>query len=343
MITPEIKKMYDILVAFLGDSKGDLDGTLQLQFSCPRCQEREGSQEENKYHLEVNLAKGFYNCWKCSSIDDSMHGSVYKLIRKYGNSSLLKDYKEAVYAFRESSLYKIKFDKTDFQLDYEDLIDEGLDFPKGYTPFKKGVHENTLAFKYLQSRGIDWPIIEDYHMGFTTYQQDKKSLSNRIILPSFDAYGDMNYWTGRDFTGNKKRQRYFNPYVERKDIIFNEEKVEWNADITLVEGPFDSIVVPNSIPLLGKNLTEEYKLYQSLYWKANANINIMLDGDAIETSKKLYKLLDNGRLKGKIRFVYIPVDENDLDPSKIFQLWGRKGIISFLRTAKKLSEKDLLM
>ena len=100
MIAPEIKKMYDILVAFLGDSKGDLDGTLQLQFSCPRCQEREGSQEKNKYHLEVNLAKGFYNCWKCSSIDDSMHGSVYKLIRKYGNSSLLKDYKEAVYAFR---------------------------------------------------------------------------------------------------------------------------------------------------------------------------------------------------------------------------------------------------
>ena len=69
----------------------------------------------------------------------------------------------------------------------------------------------------------------------------------------------------------------------------------------------------------------------------------MLDGDAIETSKKLYKLLDNGRLKDKIRLVYIPVDENDLDPSKIFQLWGRKGIISFLRTAKKLSEKDLLM
>lgn len=111
----------------------------------------------------------------------------------------------------------------------------------------------------------------------------------------------------------------------------------------MVEGPFDSIVVPNSIPLLGKNLTEEYKLYQSLYWKANANINIMLDNDAIETAKKLYRLLDNGRLKGKIKFVYIPSDDNDLDPSKIFQLWGRKGIVTCLRSATQLSEKELLI
>lgn len=115
MIAPEIKKMYDILVCFLGKSKSDIDDTLQLQFSCPHCQEREGSKEKNKYHLEINLAKGFYNCWKCSSIDDSMHGSVYKLIRKYGTPDLLKGYKEAVYAFRESSLYKIKFDKMIFK------------------------------------------------------------------------------------------------------------------------------------------------------------------------------------------------------------------------------------
>lgn len=342
MIIPEIKKMYDILVCFLGPSKSDLDDTFQLQFSCPHCQEREGTKERHKFHLEVNLVKGFYNCWKCSSIDDSMHGSIYKLIRKYGNSNLLKDYKEAIKSFRESSLYKIKFEANDFQVDYEDLIDEGLDFPKGYTLLKQGIHDNTPAFKYLQERGIDWPIIEDYHIGYTKYQEDNKSLSNRIILPSFNAYGNINYWTGRDFTGNKKRQRYFNPYVERKDIIFNEDKVQWNADITLVEGPFDSIVVPNSIPLLGKSLNEKYKLFQDLYWKSHANINIFLDGDAIETAKKIYKLLNSGRLKGKIRYIYIPVDERDLDPSKIFQVWGRNGIIQFLRSAQKINENQLL-
>ena len=342
MIAPEIQRMYDILVSFLGNSKSPLNDSLQLQFSCPRCQNREGHREQYKYHLEINLAKGFYNCWKCSSIDDSMHGSVYKLIRKYGTESLLKDYKETVKQFKDSALYQIHFTSDDFQDDYADTLEEQLDFPNGYTKFQKGVNDNTRAFQYLQKRGIDWPIIDFYHIGYVSYHENNKKTSNRIILPSFDQYGKLNYWTGRDFTENKKRQRYDNPKVDRKNIIFNEDKIQWNADITLVEGPFDSIVVPNSIPLLGKGLTQEYLLYSKLFERAHANINIFLDGDAIETAKSIYKLLNNGRLRDNIRFIYVPIDERELDPSKIFQLYGRNGIISFLNTAKIINEQDLI-
>lgn len=339
MLPLEIKRMYDILVSFLGDSKSGLDESLQLQFSCPKCQERDGTQERNKYHLEVNLAKGLFHCWKCSSIDENMQGTIYKLIRKYGNSELLRQYKDAVNEFKQTSLYELKFTEDDFAGDYADLIDDGLALPKNYVKFQKGVNDKTRAFQYLQKRGIDWPIIEDFHIGYTTYQEDNKKGSNRIILPSFDKYGDLNYWTGRDFTGNDKRQRYDNPKVDRKSIIFNEEKVVWNADITLVEGPFDSIVVPNSIPLLGKQLNDEYKLYHELFEKANANINLFLDGDAIETTKKLYSTLNQGRLRDRIRLIYVPVDENDLDPSKIFQLWGRNGIVKFINSAKKINNE----
>ena len=90
-------------------------------------------------------------------------------------------------------------------------------------------------------------------IGYTTYDTTQKQVSSRIIIPSFNEYGELNYWTGR-FTKLKHRQKYYNPIIERKDIIFNEEHIQWDADITLVEGPFDHIVVPNSIPLLGKAL-----------------------------------------------------------------------------------------
>lgn len=339
MLPLEIKRMYDILVSFLGESKSGLDESLQIQFSCPKCQERDGYQERNKYHLEVNLAKGLFHCWKCSSIDENMQGTVYKLIRKYGNDELLRQYKNAVNEFKKSSLYQLKPQDYEFTEDYSDAIGDEITLPKNYVKFKKGVNDKTRAFQYLQKRGIDWQIIEDYHLGYTTYDENNKKGSNRIILPSFDRFGELNYWTGRDFTNNDKRQRYDNPKVDRKSIIFNEEKVVWNADITLVEGPFDSIVVPNSIPLLGKQLNDEYKLYHELFDKANANINLFLDGDAIETTRKLYNTLNTGRLKDKIRMIYVQIDENDLDPSKIFQLWGRNGIIKFINSAKKLSNK----
>jgi len=336
MLPPEIVRMYDILVSFLGDSKSGLDDSLQLQFSCPKCQEREGSGERNKYHLEVNLSKGLFNCWKCSSIDEDMKGSIYKLIRRYGNQDLLRQFKDAVSEFRQSSLFQLRFSQDEFSEEVTETFDGRVEMPSGYVKFQKGVNDRTRAFEYLQKRGIDWPLIEDFHLGFTGYSQNDKKGSNRIILPSFDRNGDVNYWTGRDFTGNDKRQRYDNPKVDRKSIIFNEEKVEWNADITLVEGPFDSIVVPNSIPLLGKQLNDEFYLYHELFRRVNAGITIMLDSDASDTAVRLYRTLDQGRLKDRIRLVSIPVDENDLDPSKIFQLWGRKGVVHFLNSAKKL-------
>lgn len=338
MIPIEIRRMYDILVSFLGNSKNGLDDTYQLQFSCPKCQDRDGIQERHKFHLEVNLTKGLYHCWKCSSIDEGMQGSVYSLIRKYGNPQLLKEYKEAINEFKKTSLYELKFSKEDFQGDYEDMEDEGVMLPKGYVKLQKGISEDTRAFRYLQERGVGWPVIEDFHIGFTGYSSSDKSVSNRVILPSFNEYGELNYWTGRDFTGNEKRQRYYNPKVDRKSIIFNEDKVVWNADITLVEGPFDSIVVPNSIPLLGKQLNDEYKLYHSLFKRANANILLWTDNDAIETARFIYRSLNQGRLKNRIKIIEPIMGK---DPSEIYQKYGYRGIISCLSMAKRIAESEL--
>jgi hypothetical protein len=339
MIAQEIENLYNILVSFLGPSKCELDETFQLQFSCPHCQERDGSGEKLKFHLEVNLQKGVYQCWKCASVDDSMKGSVYKLIRKYGNKNLLRDYKKNIKALRESSLYQIQFSSEDFDLDHEDKEIQGLELPQYYQKFREGIDDNTPAFKYLQKRGLNWAVINEYDLGFTTYHSDNKSLSNRVILPSFDRYGEINYWTARDFTNNPKRQRYFNPVVERKKIIFNENKIQWNADITLVEGPFDHLVVPNSIPLLGKSLNPQFELYHELISNCKANCNIFLDADALSTVKTLYKTLNETNLKGRVR--YIPI-KGDFDPSKVFEMYGKRGIITCLRRARPFLEEELI-
>ena len=46
-------------------------------------------------------------------------------------------------------------------------------------------------------------------------------------------------------------------------------------------------------------------------------------------------MLNHGKLYNKIR--YIPVS-NYLDPSKIFELYGYKGIVNHLKCAEKISE-----
>lgn len=330
-----INKLQNILSSFLGKPKGDITSNYQLQFPCPRCIENKGESENRKYNLEINLQKGVFQCWSCVSADEDMHGSIYKLIKMYGNNTILNEYRETIKSFKESELYKLKFNKEDFNFDYQKIENKELILPSTYHKFKENGKNPPKALEYLFKRNIGWDIINQFDLGFTAYDENNKQLSSRIIIPSYNEVGELNYWTGRDFTKLEFRQKYFNPKVERKDIIFNEDKISWDSDVNLVEGPFDHLVVPNSIPLLGKKISRDFKIYSALNTKCNANVNIFLDGDAFEAVKEIYSLLNHGRLYGKIR--YIPVNK-DLDPSEIYEKYGNKGIIDHLKYATKIKE-----
>jgi hypothetical protein len=52
----------------------------------------------------------------------------------------------------------------------------------------------------------------------------------------------------------------------------------------------------------------------------------------------LYKKLDFGKLRGRIKICKCPMD---YDPSKIFETLGAKGIVKLLRGARHLTEKEL--
>ena len=340
----ELEKLYNILTVFLGESKsGYSEGQMQYQFPCPHCIEKYGFQEARKYNLEVSFTKGgVYQCWKCSSEgDDLMHGSIKKLIRLFGNEKLLNEYVNVIHSIRDSELYKLHFSDFDRTI----IEKEELKLPSSFKFFNKNERNNYGALKYLQNRGINWDIIEKYKIGYTEREEENKKGSFRVIVPSYNALGELNYWVGRDYLPpreNSFRIKYDNPKVEKKDIIFNEDKIQWDADITLVEGVFDHIVVPNSIPLLGKALNKDYKLYWELITRLSGNkntvINLWLDNDALETAKQIYSLLNHGDLYGRIRLI-----ETDLgkDPSEIYEKYGYRGIAKCLQNAKKILEHEI--
>ena len=336
----ELEKLYNILAVFLGEAKNGFDeNNYQYQFPCPNCIERDGWMEARKYNLECNIQLGKYHCWKCDAIDEHMSGNIVSLIRKYGNEKLAQEYKNVLSEIRNSELYKLHFSDGDFNVDTSIIEKEELKLPSSYKLFKKDGKNNYGALKYLQKRGIGWDIIERYKIGYTEREEENKKGSFRIIIPSYNALGELNYWVGRDYLPKSEkfasRLKYDNPKVEKKGIIFNEEKLNWDANITLVEGAFDHIVVPNSVPLLGKALNKEYKLYWDLITKANANVNIFLDNDIKDNGKEIYSLLNHGRLYNKIRYIYSDLGK---DPSEIYQEYGYKGIIKCLRNAKQIEE-----
>jgi hypothetical protein len=130
-----------------------------------------------------------------------MHGSIKKLIRQFGNEKLLEEYISVIQSIRNSKLYKIDF--TDF--DTSIIEREELKLPSSYKLFKKNGKNNYGALKYLKDRGIGWDIIEKYKIGYTEREEENKKGSFRIIIPSYNALGELNYWVGRDYLPPMKK------------------------------------------------------------------------------------------------------------------------------------------
>ena len=205
------QQFQDLMTSFLGNPKNNITKSGQLQYPCPRCVEEKGNNEKSKYNLEVNLFRGFH-CWSCCTMDDEMRGSISKLIKLYGNPSILKEYKDLISSMLNEPLYNLNFKSS-----LDPILKEDIKLPKNFHPFIENKYAPKKALEYLFNRGIGWDIIKEYNIGYTSYDAEDKMVSSRIIIPSYDEYGELNYWTGRDFTGIKARQKYFNPKAERKD------------------------------------------------------------------------------------------------------------------------------
>lgn len=307
--------IVNILESFLGDAYSHNESTGQLKFDCPSCAEIHGlnNETDGKHNLEINYFKNKFNCWSCGK-EYNMHGPISKLIKRYGTKQNLKDFE----------LYGPTKDEIDNYI-INDKINNAIRLPEEFKSLKEK-HTNDskyfLAINYLKERGIGSEIISKYNIGYASDGYYK----NRIIIPSYDSNNNLNYFISRSFF-KKSKQKYLNPKVEKQEIIFNEYLINYDTTIFLVEGVFDHIVIPNSIPLLGKVLHPLLK--ETLMEKANANIVVLLDGDAKSYATIIKDELNIYRLKNKVKTCII-VDD-DIDPSKMYELNGYKGIIKMLR------------
>lgn len=333
------ESILNLIYTFLG-SYGKHSGEW-YSFNCPECAEEKGVKADNKYNLEVKIdltvkGCGCYHCWRCKDINGTK-GTLVSLFKKYASKTVLDEFKQIVNDYREARKYEL-FDGNG-NIPDEFLEDNEFSLPEGFKPIRENDKYAEKAINYLSNRGIDFNIVKRYNIGYIGNDKNVHfSLRNRIIIPSYDSFDSLNYWVGRDYTGNNK-VRYKNPKAEKKRFIFNEGKINWYEPITLVEGPFDHIVVPNSIAMLGKTLDKDYLLYDRLIKYSKGGINIFCDDDALYNAKKIYKLLDNSELNGSIRLIECP---DGYDASLIYEKFGTKGIITMLTKTKKLYDYELI-
>lgn len=157
--------------------------------------------------------------------------------------------------------------------------------PIGFTPFGlSGSPVEAPYRRYLLDRGLTERTIGLYRMGYV----DAGDLQGRVVVPSFDGLGMVNFWSARTIWRDTRPTYKLPP--SSKDVISNEHMVDWTEPVYLVEGIFDEVAVgPQAISLYGKFL--QPLLAQRLVERRPPVVYVCLDSDARAEAMSLMRKL----------------------------------------------------
>lgn len=265
--------------------KGRQTSGTNVAFFSPFC-------NHHKRKLEINLetidGKNPWHCW----ISNERGKTVYSLFKKIKASpEVMKELQECIGV---SYIHGVSKNSNILELPYEF---------KPLCKLKKAdlkIPEIKHALVYLNSRGIIPTDIKRYNIGVCLEGEYK----NRIIIPSYDKNGHLNYFVSRTFLQDEYI-KYKNPKISKSIIPFD-LYINWELPIFLVEGVFDAIAIRfNAIPLLGKTLSIDIK--KKIIELKPPSIYVALDSDAKESALNIIKCIK----KYNIPVYYINLQKKD--------------------------------
>lgn len=294
------KLVLGLLESNLGPGKPDKNGK-DYTFYCPFC-------KHHKPKLVVNVESGVYNCWTC-----------YPQTKGRNPVVLLKKMSAHPDHVREMKTY-FPNGKVEVSNEAYDRVCLPKEFVALYDDYDKSIDKNR-AMAYAKSRGITEEDIKKYNIGYC----GSGKYQNRIILPSYDKNGILNYFVARSIDKNASK-KYDAPSCKKSEIIGMESLINWKIPVILCEGAFDAIAIKrNAIPLFGKSISRT--LMKKLVETEVKTIYLALDKDALrEAIDYAEKLINYGK------DVYL-LDLNGKDPSKI----GFKEMVRLLHRAEQLN------
>ena len=222
-------------------------------FRCPLCGDSKKSLSKARGFLYVRKGGFYYKCHNCGV------GTTFANFLKDVDIILHKQYTVERWKSGENgkSNYKkpeFKFETPVFKKD-DKLINQ-------YSVKMNTLNESHEAKQYFKTRGIedvsDFYYAESWvnYVGNTfpeEYPDIQKAVDHpRIIIPFYDKDKNLTHLQGRAIDDSSSNQRYITLKI-KEDVpkIFGLHKINWKKTIYIVEGPFDSLFIPNSIAMGG--------------------------------------------------------------------------------------------
>ena len=128
------------------------------------------------------------------------------------------------------------------------------------------------AYKYITKRGLDPSLFyftDEFCTWVNTQKPTFKNITKdhpRIIIPFIDKDGEWFGFQGRTLNP-KDKLRYITVMLdENKPKIYGLERIDTNKAIYIVEGPFDSTLLDNSVAMAGSDVDPRSYHWSDYIW-----------------------------------------------------------------------------
>jgi len=221
-------------------------GDYLYQFRCPYCGDSKKNPNKARgffYRKEIDMIYKCHNCGIGRNVFNFLKDYDVELHKQYIVEKFKQnnDRTQPVYTFS-----KPKFSKN-IELKLDNLI------PMGSLP------DDHEAKKYLVNRGItrysDLHWTDNFHAYVDALLPNKYpnlGTEGRIIISFYTKDSKLTHLQGRSIDPSIYNQRYVTITVEEnKPKVFGLNRIDFNEKIYIVEGPFDSLFIPNCAALGG--------------------------------------------------------------------------------------------
>ena len=213
-------------------------------FRCPICGDSQKHKNKARgyfYQIKTNTNFKCHNCGASLSFNNFLKQIDSTLHKQY----TLEKFKEGHAGGRNFVVEEPKFDFT------KPVFKSKLDLPKA--------SEVPMAKEYLIKRKLD-PNKFYFAQKFQEWtNKQKQTFDNivrdecRIVIPLYDTNSELIGFQGRSLGPNSIK--YITVMLnDNKPKIYGLEKINEREPIFIVEGPFDSTLVENSIAMCGSDV-----------------------------------------------------------------------------------------
>ena len=230
-------------------------------FRCPFCGDSQKSKTKARGYLYQKKTDLFYRCHNCGQ-GNTFSNFLKQLDSELHKQYVLERYKEGVTGKGHNTENPVfKHEKTIFHTK--------IDLPR-----ISDLDNSHFAKKYLVNRAIPTQFLshlyytEDFKSfvtEMTKREYDLNEREQRIIIPFFDKNKQFIAFQGRAFTNTLLR--YITIKIdEDSPKIFGLDRLDLGKQFYVVEGPFDSMFLPNCIAMAGAdvNLESQIEISSSL-------------------------------------------------------------------------------